>query len=270
MNVSRVINNIYWRLQKIIVPTLRNSYFLYEDVLKSCVNPEMRWLDLGCGHQILPAWFPNSEERQLSLIRNCKTIVGIDYDLNSLRNHNCLSLKTRGCIDRLPFKDGSFDLVTANMVVEHLKNPEAVFKEVSRILSPEGIFIIHTTNTLSYLTAIGSLTPRKWKKKLISFVDGRDEEDVFGVYHRANTSRRIRSLAKMSGLNAAQIRMVVTSAQFRVLFPFVIFELLWIKILMTKLCKQMRTNIIAILKKQGSNLEDSISRDSAPCCGISV
>jgi len=43
----------------------------------------------------------------------------------------------------LPFADSSFDLLTANMVVEHVAHPRALLSEVRRILKPNGIFLFH-------------------------------------------------------------------------------------------------------------------------------
>ncbi len=41
-------------------------------------------------------------------------------------------------------EDGFFDYVTMLAVIEHLPNPEFVFKEVSRILKPGGLFVFTT------------------------------------------------------------------------------------------------------------------------------
>lgn len=141
MDIRKTFYKIYWNLQGIIVPTLKYSQYLYEDILKLHVNANIKWIDLGCGHRILPAW-RSDEEKQL--VRNCKMIIGIDYDLYSLRNHKNIFLKIRGHITKLPFRDSSFDLVTANMVVEHLESPDVQFQEVNRILKPGGVFIFHT------------------------------------------------------------------------------------------------------------------------------
>jgi SAM-dependent methyltransferase len=41
---------------------------------------------------------------------------------------------------RLPFPDGSFDLVTSTGLLEHFEDPRPVVREMVRILSPEGVF----------------------------------------------------------------------------------------------------------------------------------
>lgn len=46
----------------------------------------------------------------------------------------------------LPFTDGSFDAVVCTVSVEYLTRPFEVFREVSRVLRPGGIFLITFSN----------------------------------------------------------------------------------------------------------------------------
>src|SRR6266404_459531 len=149
MNIRRISYNIYSSARKIIAPNLAHSQSLYENVLRSHVHSGTQWLDLGCGHQILPSWRLEAER---ALANNCDTVVGLDFDLGSLKAHRTIDKRVRGNIAELPFVDNHFDLVTANMVVEHLDKPEVQFQEVYRILKPGGLFLFHTPNALGYLT----------------------------------------------------------------------------------------------------------------------
>lgn len=247
MDVRRFSNEFYHRARGIVTPTLEYSQSLYEGILKHHVNPTIRWLDLGCGHQILPSW---REEEERLLANNSKIIVGIDYDQPSLKHHKNILLKVRGTITELPFKNNSFDLVTANMVVEHLDNPDVQFQEVHRVLNPGGIFIFHTPNALGYFSIVSRLVPEGLKKRLVHMLDGRRSEDIFKAYYRANTKKRINALARATGFEVVTIKMIVTDAVFAVVPPLVIPELVWIRMLMTRPLKPFRTNMIAVLKKQ--------------------
>lgn len=42
--------------------------------------------------------------------------------------------------EKIPFDENSFDVVVSNFVVHHLARPDAVFREVARVLKPEGRF----------------------------------------------------------------------------------------------------------------------------------
>jgi len=140
--------------------------------------------------------------------------------------------------------------MTANMVVEHLKNPKVIFKEINRVLKPDGIFIFHTPNVLSYLGMIRRLVPNILKDKIIFLIEGRKKKDIFNAYRRVNTRKNIIRLAEETGFQILKIKMVVTSAQFAIIPPLMLIELIWIKLLMTKPLKSLRTNIIAILRKE--------------------
>lgn len=249
MGIRGLFFKIYWKIQGIITPGLRYSQYIYEDFLNYYVNEDIKWLDLGCGHQILPPWRSKKEKE---LIESCKLIVGIDFDLNSLKKHKNIFFKIKGDITKLPFKDNFFNLVTANMVVEHLDNPEIQFNEVRRILKPGGIFIFHTPNVLGYPTIAAKLVPKILKKKLIYLLEGRREEDIFDTFYRANSKLKIKNLANKAGFKVVIIKMIVSTAELAIITPIAIFELILIRILMMKPFKIFRPYIISILKNDSN------------------
>ncbi len=52
--------------------------------------------------------------------------------------------------DRLPYKDGQFDMITCFDVVEHVpQNPLALMGEIRRVLKPGGTFLLGAPNSLS-------------------------------------------------------------------------------------------------------------------------
>lgn len=237
---------IYWKLQSIIVPGLKYSQTIYEEVLNEHSEENIKWLDLGCGHNLLPPWRLKQEE---TLISKARLIVGIDYDFLSLTKHKTIKNKLRGDITNLPFPDNTFDLITSNMVFEHLDNPEKQLKEISRVLSKGGRLIFHTPYKFGYAAVMARMIPESIKDRLVYILEGRKEEDVFPTFYKINTSSEISKLAKVSGLNILKLKRICSSAQFVILPPIVLFELIWIKFLMSKAGKSMRTNIIAILEK---------------------
>ena len=181
-------------------------------------------------------------------------MVGLDYDLHSLLNHRTITCKVRGNISQVPCKNNTFDLITSNMVVEHLDKPYEQFKEICRVLKPQGLFIFHTPNIHGYTTGASILIPEVLKTRLIYILQGRKEEDIFKTYYRANSPSKIRSLGKLTGFIIEEIKMVATSAQF-IFPPIVILELLLIKLLMTKSLRMLRPNIIAVLRKDKKHLK---------------
>ncbi|MDD3861315.1 MAG: class I SAM-dependent methyltransferase [Candidatus Gracilibacteria bacterium] len=51
-----------------------------------------------------------------------------------------------GNVEKMPFEDDSFDMVTAGFVIVHLKDLRKFFDEVYRILKPGGVFILTNVN----------------------------------------------------------------------------------------------------------------------------
>lgn len=244
--MRKKLYQVYWKLRDVIAPKLMHSQAIYEDVLKRHVTQGIKWADLGCGHQVLPMW---RKEEEKVLVGKCGMIVGVDYDLPSLRKHRSISLKLKGDICTLPFKDDYFDLVTANMVVEHLAHPEVQFREIARILKPGGVFLFHTPNAAGYPSMLNKIVPNKVRGKLVFLLDGRKEEDVFKTHYRANTREQITELAGTNGLEVAELRMTVTDAVFSLVFPIAILELVYIRLLMKRRFAKWRTDIITALRK---------------------
>lgn len=83
------------------------------------------------------------------MVQGCKLVCGIDGDRASLRINDIIRNKIFSDISHLPFRNNVFDIVTANMVVEHVENPAVLLAEVNRVLRPGGVFIIRTPNLKS-------------------------------------------------------------------------------------------------------------------------
>jgi ubiquinone/menaquinone biosynthesis C-methylase UbiE len=247
MSSRSTLFKIYRALEKIIAPGLKYSQDIYEDILNSHVNGGVDWLDVGCGHHILPLWRADQERIMVS---RCGKMVGIDANLASLRKHRSTNVRVVGTIGQLPFRDESFDLVTANMVVEHLEAPEAQFREIARVLKPDGLFILNTPNRLGYSTMMARVIPERVKKTIVRLLDGREEGDVVRTFYRANSTKEIERIAEDTGFDVRQLRMIANSAVLVILPPLVIFELMWIRVLLTRRFKQLRTNIIGVLQKR--------------------
>jgi len=235
----------FWRTVGWIAPTLQYSMQIYCNELESLIRPGTHWLDLGCGRRTLPVYFQEVERR---LIERCEIVVGIDGDFRSLSENSSLLYRVKGEATRLPFRDHSFDVVSANMVLEHLEDPVASFKELRRVLRPGGLILVHTPNILSFWPLVAKLTPEFIKKPLVGRVEGRTEENIFKTHYRANTARKIRKLCSIAGLRVRKLRMIVTMPVFHDVKLLLIPELVMIRILMLKPFATFRSNIIAILE----------------------
>ena len=241
------LQNFYGYAKRKIVPSLDYSQTVYENVLTAEIPAGAKWLDVGCGHHLLPPW-RLAQERVL--FAAAKQIVGMDYDFPSLLKHRTISQKIQATADRLPLAENYFDVATANMVVEHLDNPQIQFAEINRVLKPGGVFIFHTVNENGYFARLRKIVPEALVKKLTRLLDGRAADDVFAVQYKANRAETINALARKTNFTVEKIKLLSSDAVFAVIPPLAVVELFWIKLLMRSSLRRWRTNIIVILKKK--------------------
>ncbi len=106
-------------------------------------------LEIGSGRGMLAA----------ELVRKGAFLTGIEVD-KQLVNYSIERFKfgkLRGTFlqasaDNLPFEDGSFDLVVSIDVLEHVKNPQKMLNEMSRVLKKGGGGYFSAANTLAFWT----------------------------------------------------------------------------------------------------------------------
>ena len=250
MNLRPAFERFYARSRDVLAPGLKSSQWSYREMLFANVTSDSVWLDLGCGHQLFPKWMPCGDEDQKTLLSKCKRFVGIDYDLRSLLAYQMLQSKVRGNIEQLPFADQSFHLITANVVLEHVKDPAAMLQEVHRLLKAGGRFLFHTPNLMGYTTVIARVVPDTVKLKMAPYLQARPAVDVFPTFYRCNTPNAIRALAQETGFRVSELKTVESSAQTVMLGPMVVAELLLIRALRSARLENYRTNIVAVLRKK--------------------
>lgn len=250
LRLRRAALQTYWWLAKVITPGLRDSQYLYKETLESHVPQGGCWLELGCGHQIFPAWIRSSRQSELDLLNRTKITVGMDPDFDNIRDHATIRNKSVAMIEHLPFPDGSFDLLSANMVMEHLHDPVAALSEARRVLKAGGTLIFHTPNFRNYQVFLASLLPQFVKNRFVPLLEGRADKDVFPVAYKINTSRQIHQIASLCGFRVVNIKIVNSTAATAVFFPTAALELLLMRLLEVKSLRDYRTNIVAVLQKQ--------------------
>jgi len=229
-------------MRRLVKPTLRNSHYEYCDRLREYLRGRGRWLDLGCGHSLLPAWFSPDEQ---SLDLTAWKTVGIDFDESALRRHHQLRCLVRGNIERLPFDAQSFHLVSANMVVEHVESPHRLFAEISRVLVGGGRLIIHTPNRSGYTTVLTRLVPKRLLAPLAALLLKRDAADVYPTYYNANSQEALAAIANACGLRIDFLEFVHSSPQFIRLPPLMAAEMTLIRSLERASLSGFRACIVA-------------------------
>lgn len=83
-------------------------------------------------------------------------IIGIDINKSAVATAKKFGLKVLlGSAEKLPLKNSSQDIVFSQHVFEHLLNPPLAFKELARVLKPNGrAFIITPPNYFGFETIL--------------------------------------------------------------------------------------------------------------------
>jgi ubiquinone/menaquinone biosynthesis C-methylase UbiE len=222
----------------------------YRERLIELVSGNSEWLDLGCGHQLLPGWLKTSEVDQRTLSSRCKRLTGIDASAEAMARHPYLHERVVGDIQHLPFSKNSFTLLTARSVVEHIEQPVPFLCEAYRVLKPGGHFLFATPNYLHYQFLVASLVPEKAKVRLIRYLEGRTDEDVFKAYYRLNIPSQVEKLAVSAGFEINSVDTVECLPEFgRLGHPVVDIEKAITAILRHRRLRAFRAVIVAILRK---------------------
>jgi ubiquinone/menaquinone biosynthesis C-methylase UbiE len=242
-----VLYRLYWGIERVVTPGLQYSQHSYEDALRGLITTRTIWLDVGCGHQVLPEWRFKAESELVNL---ASYVAGIDMDSTSLAKHRTIRNIWVGDVQSLPFPDNSFTLITANMVVEHLVDPRRAFAEIRRVLAPGGSFLFHTPNLNGYIAMVNKYLPNGMKAVTAKILEGRNLEDVYPTWYRCNTEDVIIKTTNESGLHVKRIIHIPTCAAFARILPVAAIELLWIRATMLESLARYRTNILGLLIKQ--------------------
>ena len=186
--MSRLIS---W-CNRVFYPDVPSSWddLVFRERVLAHLEPHHRLLDLGAGAGILPS---------MDFRGHAAEICGVDPD-ERVRENPYLDEARVGVGERIPFEDDAFELVVSDNVLEHLEAPEAVLREVRRVLKPGGRFLAKTPNRWHYMPIVSQLVPSRHHHRVIRGVTSRDAADVFPTAYRANTPAALRRLAARCGL----------------------------------------------------------------------
>jgi SAM-dependent methyltransferase len=102
------------------------------------VKPEGKLLDIGCGLGVF-----------MRRLEDVYEVYGIDVSHHAVEQARKLATKAKmgvGTATHLPFEANSFDITAAFDVVEHLEDPELLFREARRVLKQDGLLVLSTPN----------------------------------------------------------------------------------------------------------------------------
>ena len=235
----------YDALVQRMLPRVEYHQNRYARELGDVLVPGCRWLDIGAGERLHRGW---TGARPADLRKRAALVIGCDLDARHMRRNGSLSAACVAGGESLPFATGSFDLVTANMVVEHLPQPLLVFKEVARVLRGGGLFVFLTPNRGHPAVWVASLfLGRTARSRLAASLEERDQE-AFPTFYRANTVAAVLRLADAVGMGVCRLETFSSWPFMRGFAPLTVLECLWIRALSWSLLASFRSNLLGRLR----------------------
>ena len=188
------MKNQTWHLIKKLYPNGKHPYDIYHDSICKYLRKQDTVVDIGCGSTA-------PDLTRLSGLAG--TLVGLDLVPFRCGNE-ALHLINASAL-QVPLADDTADMVISRSVLEHLPDPSLAFQEVSKILKYKGHFVFLTPNLYDYSTVASMVIPSRFHARIVSWAEGRDADDVFPTYYRANTSHKIGQLASQAGLSVCSL-----------------------------------------------------------------
>ncbi|MBI5348532.1 MAG: methyltransferase domain-containing protein [Chloroflexi bacterium] len=181
--------NAYRQRYHALNPQWQTSGDDYERLVREAITKQTRLLDIGGGRGGL-----------IEIIHDqVAAATALDPDLPSLIDHRAPTVnRLCGLADSLPFANNSFDVITASWLLEHLAQPEIVFKEIHRVLDHNGKFIFLTPN-FNHPLLITNYLLRPIQRFLVPRLYSRAEEDTFPVRYKVNTPGRLHRVCDRVG-----------------------------------------------------------------------
>jgi 2-polyprenyl-3-methyl-5-hydroxy-6-metoxy-1,4-benzoquinol methylase len=121
--------------------------------LSRCAAPgggsDVHWLDFGCGAGGLLKFLRDSAAVETPWGRRPLKVMGSDVGSYSQRLRTEAGFDVRSPEELALLPDGSFDIISAIEVIEHIAEPGPVMRLLARLLKPGGLLLLTTGNLAS-------------------------------------------------------------------------------------------------------------------------
>ena len=186
------------KLRNRMFGTKPTSMSIYHDLIANAVEPGMTVLDVGCGRgSIAPySWHQHS---------NIK-LWGIDPDPTAAENPQLASFTLLTDDPNWQIPSGTVDLAISRYVLEHVADPAAFFRNVSRVLKPGGKFIFLTPNRWHPAMIASHWLPYGLKQRILALTKRADPHDVFPTCYLLNSARAVQQAAQRFGLEIIDLQ----------------------------------------------------------------
>ncbi|HZI56197.1 MAG TPA: class I SAM-dependent methyltransferase [Verrucomicrobiae bacterium] len=144
-----------------------------------------RYRDLIAGKDLLEIGSGTGAQlKTLSCI--CKSAVGIEVADSLYAPHRVMDIRQYDGIN-IPFPERSFDVIFSSHVLEHIKNEDAIYREMHRVIRPNGVSLnivpTHTWRLWTSLIHYPTL-PTRGLNKLRRMMNGNEQNGGDGSPER--------------------------------------------------------------------------------------
>jgi 2-polyprenyl-3-methyl-5-hydroxy-6-metoxy-1,4-benzoquinol methylase len=198
-----------------------NRFFM-DQFAPSYLKSNAKVYDIGGGKQ---PYISQDIKKALDLF-----IVGFDIDQEELNRAPQGSYDKIICADITQFqgyKDA--DIVICQTLLEHVKNVDQAFTNISSILKTGGLALIFVPSKNAVFARLNILLPQKLKQKILYYIfpETRHAQGFYSYYDKC-TPREFRQLAKKNQFCVEKESFHYISSYFSFFFPFYVFWRLWV------------------------------------------
>jgi ubiquinone/menaquinone biosynthesis C-methylase UbiE len=220
-------NQVKTRLQQCVGQLVRFDFSI--KTFKKCLkkyfnnNLDIKMLDVGPGNATFA-----EQLREL----NYHNIYGVDIDNYVPDEHKHLFVKFETAdlnLDKIPWQDESFDVVTAWCVLPHLENPFHCVREIARVLKKNGLFLF----TVPHLTSKPSIA---YFKKYGNFSMYRNKNNHIILFTQSIINKMVEKYFDILEIEYA-VRPKIFSGGFRKTLRKIVYNL--VKKISAKLTKSL-------------------------------
>jgi ubiquinone/menaquinone biosynthesis C-methylase UbiE len=226
-----------------------HPYQIYERTVLNYIDEKHVLLDVGCGRTA-----PILQK----LAGQCHIMIGLDISgFEKIERKNPINLIISD-VGYLGLKDNSVDIIISRSLLEHTRDITKMYKEISRILKPNGYFIFLTPNLFDYGSLISKLIPNRFHPYLVRMTEGRDLKDTFPTFYKSNTQGAIKKFSKDFGFKIEQILFLGQYPSYLIFNPLLfLLGSGWDRLLCKfEMLRFLRSWILAVLQKKDKSVRN--------------
>jgi SAM-dependent methyltransferase len=139
--------------------------YLFDQLLKGRITPDMRLLDAGCGSGRNLFYFLNSGYDVCAVDKSLISIAQVQKLSSMLAPHLPPDNFRAEAVEQMSFDDATFDVVISSAVLHFARDEEhweSMVREMWRVLKPGGIFFARLASSIGIEGKIEQLEGRRY------------------------------------------------------------------------------------------------------------